>query len=107
MVPCAVDLPSPLCECQPVITQNLCVQPPTALVQNSDYDGFLADCATLVNESPQATSTTGTKGWTKQGIVEFINGVYTLGFIQIFPQPYDVFTYRGPIRLGYQNWNGI
>lgn len=84
-----------------MITTNLCIQPPTALIQNQDYNGFLQDILTLNATTPKAQSPLG-GGWTALGLVVSINGYYTQSFVQVFPQSYNPFEYRGPVRLGFQ-----
>lgn len=83
-----------------MITTNLCVQPPIALIQNADYNGFLADLQSLNSMSPMSQSPLG-GGWTAQATLQRINGLYTQGFVMLFPRSWNITRYRGPIRLGF------
>lgn len=91
-----------------MITTDLISQPPTAIIQNPTYPGFLADLATLNSMSPMPQGTVQPGGWTNQGAqVAFINGQYTATYTMLFSWMYNRCTYVGPKRLALDDWNGI
>lgn len=90
-----------------MITTNLTVQPPTALIQNNSYAGFLADLATLNSMQPMSQGPVTQGGWTVASPLAQINGLYSQSFVMQFSTIYNLLTYRGPYRLGFQPWDGI